>query len=263
MILLPAFVVSALFVLSHTYLGLHVLARGIIFVDLALAQVAAFGASVAILFGLDVHSPQAQLMALAATLVAAGGFTWLRRVQDKTTREVVIGSVYVVTTALAVVVLSQSARGLEELKALLNGSILWVQWSEIGLVAAVTAGFGLLHVIWRRRFHDLSFDDGGGPPAPGFWEFAFFGSFAVVITIAVGIAGILVVFAFLIIPAFSASLLTGTFRGRLVLGWLLGIIGALCGLAVSYAADLPVGATVVSVLGLLPILAGVVRAARS
>ncbi len=254
-ILLPAFALSVLLAVTHTYLGLHVLARGIIFVDLALAQVAALGASLAFLLGQDPHGLDAHLYALGATLVAAFGFAQLRRVPGKTTREVVIGCVYVVATALAIVVLSRSAPGLEELKALLNGNILWARWDEIGLIAAVYAVLAALHVIWWRRFYALSFGSEDGE-RPGFtWEFLFFASFAVVITLAVNLAGVLVVFAFLIIPAFSASLLARTFGARLLSGWVIGVVGSLAGLWVSFNADLPVGATMVSLLGLLPILA--------
>jgi zinc/manganese transport system permease protein len=255
LILLPAFALSVLLVLTHSYLGLHVLQRGIIFVDLALAQVAALGASLAFLLGQDSHGLEAQLYALAATLVAAFGFAKLRRLPGKTMREVVIGCVYVVATALSIVVLSRSASGLDELKSLLNGNILWVSWEEIALVAGIYLALAMLHVVWRRRFHALSFatDTDGSPPF--IWEFLFFASFAVVITVAVNLAGVLLVFAFLIIPAFSASLLTKSFAMRLPLAWLLGVAGSVAGLWLSFSADLPVGATMVSVLGALPVLA--------
>ncbi len=261
-ILLPAFVFSVLLLATHTYLGLHVLARGIIFVDLALAQIAALGASIALLTGVDAHGFEARLYGIAATLVAALGLTLIRRVPDKTTREVIIGSVYVVTTALSVLVLSRSVHGMEELKALLNGSILWVRWQEIGIVAAVFAALGALHFVFRARFHALSFalDEGAAPRTPGFlWEFLFFASFALVIAIAVHVAGILVVFAYLIIPPFAASLVTRGFAARLFLGWGLGLLATLAALAAAYHADLPVGATVVSLLGILPIVTLLLR----
>ncbi len=269
LILLPAFALSVLLVLTHTYLGLHVLARGIIFVDLALAQVAALGASLAFLLGQDPHGLDAHLYARGATLAAAFGFAKLRRLPGKTMREVVIGCVYVVTTALSIVVLSRSASGLDELKAMLNGSILWARWEEIALVGGVYLVLVALHAVWRRRFHALSFapveaGEGaaeGAAEAPGFlWEFLFFASFAVVITLAVNLAGVLLVFAFLIIPAFSASLLARSFGARLALGWAIGVVGSLAGLWVSYSADLPVGATMVSVLGALPIVAALIAA---
>lgn len=262
LILLPAFVMSALMILSHTYLGLHVLARGIIFVDLALAQVAALGMSFAFLLGEDPHGLTAQLYAFAATLTAAFIFSNLRRIPGKTTREVIIGCVYVVATALSIVILSRSSQGMEELKSLFNGNILWVRWQEVAVMAGVTALLALLHLVYRKHFYDLSFA-AEGARRPGFlWEFLFFASFAVVITLAVNIAGVLLVFAFLIIPAFSASLVAHSLTGRLLMGWGLGLVGAVAGLWLSFIADLPVGATMVSVVGLLPFVAIGLRAMK-
>ena len=262
LILLPAFVMSALMILTHTYLGLHVLARGIIFVDLALAQVAALGVSFAFLLGEEPHGLNAQIYAFGATLSAAFAFAGLRRIPGKTTREVIIGSVYVVATALSIVILSRSAQGMEELKSLFNGNILWLRWQEIAVVAGAYLVLAILHGIYRKQFTALSFATEKVRP-PGFlWEFLFFASFAVVITLAVNVAGVLLVFAFLIIPAFSASLVSDSLAGRLLVGWSLGLIGAVAGLWLSFTADLPVGATVVSVVGLLPLVAVGLRAMR-
>jgi len=262
MILLPAFLVTVLMIVTHTYLGLHVLARGIIFVDLALAQIAALGVSIAFLMGQESHGYTAQLYAFGATLAAAFGFAKLRTIPSKTAREVTIGCVYVVATALSIVILSRSSQGMEELKAMFNGNILWVQWREIGLVALAYVLLTLLHLIFHRRFYALSFES-DKPSKPSFlWEFLFFASFALTITLAVNIAGVLLVFAFLIIPAFSASMLTGDFVRRLFIGWLMGISVSGLGLWLSLIADLPVGATVVSVLGLVPIIAVVIKYLR-
>ena len=255
LILLPAFVLSALMIFTHTYLGLHVLARGVIFVDLALAQVAALGVSIAFLLGEEAHGTRAQLYAFAATLPVAFAFAGLRRVPGKTTREVIIGCVYVVATALTIVILSRSTQGMEELKSLFNGNILWVRWQEITLIAVAYGALTILHIVYRQNFLALSFDSDDSR-RPGFlWEFLFFATFAVVITLAVNVAGVLLVFAFLIIPAFSASILVATLGKRLLIGWIIGVLGSTAGLWLSFSADLPVGATVVSVLGLLPIIA--------
>lgn len=261
-ILLPAFAMSTLMILTHTYLGLHVLARGIIFIDLALAQMAALGVSFALLLGEDAHGLAAQSYAFGATLTAAFAFAGLRRISGKATREVIIGCVYVVSTALSIVILSRSSQGMEELKSLFNGNILWVRWQEIGIVAGIYLALTVLHGIYRRKFYALSFESEDSPKSGFLWEFLFFASFAVVITLAVNIAGVLLVFAFLIIPAFSASLVVHSLAGRLLLGWGLGLFGAIAGLWLSFTADLPVGATVVSVVGLLPFIAVILRAIR-
>lgn len=245
--------------ITHTYLGLHVLSRGIIFVDLALAQVAALGVSIAFLLGEDGHGVSAQVYALSATLLAAFLFAKLRNLPNKTTREVTIGCVYVVATALSIVILSRSSKGMDELKSIFNGNILWVSWEEITIIALIYAALSVIHYIYHSRFIALSFDSDGDRP-PGFiWEFLFFASFAVVITLAVNVAGILLVFAFLIIPAFSASIISNALIHRLLFGWLLGIAGCVVGLWVAFQADLPVGATVVSVLGVLPLVALIIK----
>jgi len=254
-ILFPAFVMMALMVITHTYLGLHVLSRGIIFVDLALAQISALGASVAFLLGKEAHGVEAQIYAFTATLIAAFVFTGLHKISSKTAREVTIGCVYVVATALSLVILSRTNQGMEELKSLFNGNILWVRWEDIMIVAIAYGALVLLHTIYHKRFYALSFKSNKNARLSIFWEFLFFASFAVVITLAVNIAGILLVFAFLIIPGFSASLLMGSFGKRLILACALGLGGSAIGLWLSFVADLPVGATVVSLLGMLPIIA--------
>lgn len=259
LILLPAFIMTALMIVTHTYFGLHVLERGIIFVDLALAQIAALGASIAFLLGHEAHGIAAQGFAFGATLIAAFAFTGLHKIPGKTAREVTIGCVYVVAIALSLVILSRTSQGMEELKSLFNGNILWVRWEEIVFVAIAYGILVLLHWFFRHRFYALSFETNTNTRPSILWEFMFFASFAVVITLAVNIVGILVVFAFLIIPGFSASILVGSFWKRLILGWTLGLIGSAIGLWISFVADLPVGATVVSLLGMLPIIVVVLK----
>jgi zinc/manganese transport system permease protein len=253
MILLPAFIMAILMIVSHSWFGLHVLARGIVFIDLALAQVAALGASLTFLLGYDAHDNMARLFAFSATLLASLAFARLRLIKDKTAREVTIGCVYVVATALSVVILSRSAQGMDELKAIFNGNILWVSWNEILMVAAAYLLVGLFHVLFRHKFMQLSRSD--DRQVSFLWEFLFFASFAVVITFAVNIAGILLVFAFLIIPAFSALILTGNFIKRYLIAVVGGLLASIAGLWVAFLADLPVGATVVSVTGILPVIA--------
>jgi len=259
LILFPAFVMSALMIITHTYLGLHVLARGIIFVDLALAQIAALGVSIAFLLGYEAHGLAAQGFAFGATLIAALTFTGLHKIHSKTAREVTIGCIYVVTTALSLVILSRTNQGMEELKSLLNGNILWVRWDEIAFVAIAYGLLVLLHSFFRQQFYALSFKPNTHVRPSLIWEFLFFASFAIVITLAVNIAGILLVFAFLIIPGFSASIIVGSFGMQLILGWTLALIGSAIGLSLAFIADLPVGATVVSLFGMLPIVAIVIN----
>ncbi|MBM3488538.1 MAG: metal ABC transporter permease [Alphaproteobacteria bacterium] len=261
LILLPAFVACVVILLAHVYFGLHVLGRGIVFVDLSLAQIAALGASLAFLAGEDPHGGAALAASFALTILAAAGFAALRAVPSTTTREVVIGIVYVVAAAVSILVLSRSTVGMDALKELFNGSVLLVSWQEIGWLAFAYAAIGMVHAAGRRRFLALSFATGGARPALR-WEVLFFVSFAIVITLAVPLAGILLVFAYLIIPAFAATLLAESFAHRLLVGWLLALAATLAGLALVLVLDLPVGPSLVATLAALPPVALLIRGRR-
>jgi zinc/manganese transport system permease protein len=259
LVLFGPFLLCLLIAASHTYFGLHVLARGIVFVDLAIAQSAALGASTIFLFDDGHNDIITRLFAFFAAVATALLFTQLRRTIDRTMREAAVGCVYVVTAALSVLILSRSVHGMEGLKALLNGNILWTRSGEIAFVAIVYALVAIPFVLWHDRFRAMS--DGANSVQRGhiLWECVFFVSFAVTITVAVNVAGILIVFAFLIIPALSASLLGGTWRARLMRGCAIGAVGASAGLTLAHAVDLPAGATVVSVLGVAPLVVLAIR----
>lgn len=260
-IMLPAFAVCALLIATHTYFGLHVLARGIIFVDIALAQVAVFGTSVAFALGHDAHSAAAHGFAFGAAALAALAFAALRRIADKTTREAAIGVVSVVATAASLAILANSPAGVEELKTMLSGNLLAARWRDVRVLAFVVAAVGALHWRFYPRFYALSFAQ--GDPRPHFWaEAAFFISFAAVITFAREFAGVLLVFAYLVVPAFSASLLTTCFLCRWGSGAALALVASAAGLWLSYAYDLSIGATIVTVLGVLPLAAAVLAVVR-
>ncbi|MFQ5559953.1 MAG: metal ABC transporter permease [Nitrospinota bacterium] len=255
-ILVPAFCMSLFLLCSHIYFGLHVLARGIIFVDLALAQTAALGNIVALTMGAEPDSTLPVVMGLLFSFGAALFLSLVRLIPGKTTREVAIGSIYITTMAIGLVLLSFSPHGSEELKSMLNGNILWVtshQIIQIGLISVIILVF---HYLFRRQFHSLSFDTGEKNGRTFLMELLFFISFAIIITTAVQIVGVLMVFAFLILPAFTASLLVTTFKGRLILGACMGLGITITGGALSLWYDLPTGSTIVSLMGILPLTAG-------
>ena len=256
----------------HVYLGLHVLARGVIFVDLALAQMAALGISVAFLVGHAVHSSAAYWYALAFALGGALLFSTTRTRRAPIPHEAIIGIVYAVSAAAAIVVVDQAPQGSEHIKQLLVGGILTVTAGEVATVAVLYGIVGVAHWLARRPLLDISFDPVGAA-ARGrrvtWWDVAFYASFAVVVTSSVRMAGVLLVFAFLIVPATCAALLTASVVGRLAVGWMVGAVVSALGLAAAYAWDLPTGATVVTtfgaVLGALAVILAVgelVRRAR-
>jgi zinc/manganese transport system permease protein len=236
----------------HVYLGLHVLARGIIFVDLALAQVAALGITVALLAGHPIQSEAAYWYALAFTLAGSLLFAMSGTRRASLPQEAIIGIVYAVSAAIAILIIDRAPQGSEHIKQLLVGSLLTVTLSEVGTLALLYAMIGALHWAIRRPLLEISLD----PEAAAskgrwlrWWDFVFYGSFGFVVTSSVQIAGVLLVFSYLIVPAAIAALLARSVIARLALGWGIGFVVSILGLVASATMDLPTGATVVTTFG--------------
>jgi zinc/manganese transport system permease protein len=246
----------------HAYLGLHVIERQVIFVDLALAQIAALGAALALVFGQDIESVHAYWLSLGLTVVGAGIFSLTRFKKQRIPQEAMIGIVYAVSAALLVLVLSRSGEGDEHIRQSLVGNILLVTNSEILKILLIYSAIGLFHFIFRDKFFLISqnperaFEKGWNVR---FWDFLFYLSFGFVVTSSVKIAGVLLVFSFLIVPAACAVLFSKKPGVRLMLGWGVGIAASLLGMAVSYFLDFPTGASVVCAFGGILVTLGVVR----
>jgi len=261
-ILLPAFVASLILTGIHAYLGVHVVERGVIFVDLSLAQIAALGSTVAYLAGYDIHSSTAYLFSLGFTFLGAAIFAFSRsHRKTRIPQEAIIGIVYAVSAAIAILVMSKSTQETEHLKEMLVGNILSVSWKELAKTAALYALVGVFHYVFRRRFLTISMNE---PEAERlgwnirFWDFLFYMSFGFVVTSSVAIAGVLLVFCFLIVPAVTAMLFSERLGPRLAIGWSMGAFVSAGGVALSYLWDLPTGATIVGTFGVvLLLLAGV------
>src|SRR5438105_9649105 len=244
----------------HAWLGLHVLARGVIFVDLALAQVAALGATVALLAG---HTPQGAGASWYALAFTAAGAAVLASLRDRPAlaraaipAEAVIGIVYAVAAALTVLTLERVPLGGEQVKALLVGSLLGVTRDDVFHLAALYAGLGIVAWLARRPLAALSF---GGPLRHArLWDFGFYLVFGLVVTSSVRVAGVLLVFAYLIVPSVAGAALVATRGWRLAIGWTVGALGSVAGIAASFRWDLPTGATVVATLGALLAVLGTV-----
>ena len=248
----------------HVYLGLHVLARGVIFVDLALAQTAALGITIAFLAGHAIQSEAAYWYALAFTLSGAGLFAVSRTRRGPVPQEAIIGIVYAVSAAAAVLVVDRTAQGGEHIKQLLVGSIVTVTPAEVGTLAVLYGAVGALHWLVRRPLGEISFDPeaAAGRRAVRWWDFVFYASFGLVVTSSVRVAGVLLVFAYLVVPATAAALLTGSVRSRLLVGWTVGVGVSAGGLVASYAWDLPTGAAVVVTFGVSLAAVALALAAR-
>src|SRR6266487_92777 len=267
-ILLPAFVASLILTGIHTYLGVHVVERGVIFVDLSLAQIAALGTTVAYLAGYDLHSNTAYLFSLGFTFLGAAIFAMSRSHSRRTRipQEAVIGIVYAVSAAVAILVMSKATQETEHLKEMLVGNILSVTWPELFQTAVLYSLVGFFHYLFRRRFLLISLNEAEAERQGlniRFWDFLFYMSFGFVVTSSVAIAGVLLVFCFLIVPSVTAMLFSERLGPRLAIGWTMGALVSAGGVALSFLLDLPTGAAIVGTFGAaLLIIAGYWRAFR-
>ncbi|MFC1520977.1 metal ABC transporter permease [Elusimicrobiota bacterium] len=246
----------------HAYLGIHVIERGVIFVDLALAQIAALGGIIAILFGCDLHTTHAYLFSLGFTFLGATIFSLTRMRRKDVPQEAIIGVVYVVCAAASVLVLDRMPGEAEHIKTMLVGNILFVSPAEVVKVFVLYVLIGILHFFCRKKFIQISLYPERAR-AEGvsirLWDFLFYVTFGFVVTSSVEVAGVLLVFSFLIMPAICAMLFTRDFATRLGVGWTLGAITSLAGIYFSAALDLPTGATVVCAFGFLVLLSSICR----
>ena len=247
-LLWPAFVVAICLVGIHTYFGIEVLRRKVIFVDLALAQIAALGATVAFLLGHPVQSAAAYGYSLGFTLVAAVLLAFTRAWSSRIPQEALIGVIYVVAAAAAILLIDRAPQGAEHLKQILTGNIVTSGIDELVFIAPLYLAIAALHAILRRRLADR---------ASVAWDFLFYATFGIVVTSSVALAGVLLVFSFLIIPAAIGVLYADTLARQLAIGWLAGAVTSAAGLAVSFMVDLPTGATMVCAFGAALAIAGV------
>ena len=262
------FAASMVLVAMMAYLGIHVIAREVIFVDLSLAQMAALGSTSALLFGVAPDSLTGYGFALGFTTLGAFLFAATRtsRERRRVPQEAIIGIVYVIATAASILVADRAPAGAETIKEVLVGSILWVTWPDIGRLTLVYVVLSLCHWIWRERFLTISLAEPAAE-AQGWnvrwWDFLFYLLFGVAITLAVPIAGVLLVFTFLVVPAVIAFLFTRRTGLLIALSWSSSAIACALGLGVSYRYDLPTGPLIVCMFGLLLVaIGGVARFTR-
>lgn len=248
------------------YYGLHIVHRGIIFVDLALAQVAALGTCLCLMQGHELHDIHTYLWSVGFTLLGALIFTFTRaHGHARVPQEALIGIVYVVAAAASILVLNRTAEGNEELRRTLIGDIITVKGDQIAKTFLLYAAIGVVHWVFRRQFFAISFDlpqakaDG---LAIRWWDFLFYSLFGLVVTSFLQIGGVLLVFSYLVVPAVCASFLADSLRARLLIGWVTATLASAGGLVASYQFDLPTGAAVVCTLGVALLLLAVAAPVR-
>jgi zinc/manganese transport system permease protein len=251
-LLLWPFIACVVLTGIHAYLGMHVIKRGVIFVDLALAQTAALGTLAGFAAGVTMHSGSSYLISLGFAIAGALFFAWARPLEKIVPQEAVIGITYVFAAAASVLILSRAPSEAEHIKDMLVGNILFVKPGEVIKTAVLYGGIGAFHVIFRKKFWIVADDSSEASKEKinvPLWDFLFYASFGAVVTSSVGIAGVLLVFSYLIIPAICSSMLAKTLKNRLLISWGIGIACSLGGMALSVYMDLPTGASIVAVFG--------------
>jgi zinc/manganese transport system permease protein len=249
----------------HAYLGVHVIERGVIFVDLSLAQIAALGATLALVAeagGHGEHSSLVYFVSLGFTLVGAAIFAMVRAQRSRIPQEAIIGISYAVAAAASILAMSKAPSETEHLTGMLVGNILAVSWPEVFKTAALYAAVGAFHYAFRKQFLAISVHH-DQPERTGlhvrWWDFLFYASFGVVVTSSVSIAGVLLVFCYLIVPSVAAMLYSTRIGVRLAIGWTMGTIVSGVGVYLSLVLDFPTGATIVCTFGVALLLMAMAR----
>ena len=249
----------------HAYLGVHVVERGVIFVDLSLAQIAALGATLALVAeagGHGEHSSLVYFVSLGFTLVGAAIFAIVRSRRSRIPQEAIIGISYAVAAAASILAMSKAPSETEHLTGMLVGNILAVSWAEVLETAALYAAVGAFHYVFRKQFLALSIHH-DEPERTGLnvrlWDFLFYASFGFVVTSSVAIAGVLLVFCYLIVPSVAAMLYSERIGPRLAIGWTMGTIVSAVGVYLSLILDFPTGATIVVTFGAALLLMAIAK----
>jgi zinc/manganese transport system permease protein len=245
----------------HTYLGLHVIRRTLIFSDLVLDQLAAFGALVGIGLAIRYGSPGSYLMSLVAVILGAMLLAVLKPRDPRIPREAIIGILFAMALVASLLVGDKLSGGEAYVTKTLAGSMLWVSWPIVGVTAAVYLVLLVFHYVYRREFIGLAEED-GSPRRERLWDFLFFTTQGIITVLIVPVAGVLLAYAFLMIPAAIAAMFTRRWGVGVLVGWGLGLAACLIGLSLSYSRDLPYGPTLILFLGAFFAAALVVRVAR-
>lgn len=253
-LLLPPFFAAMIILLTHAYFGLHVIQREVIFVDLALAQIAALGSTVAFLAGAAHGSAVAYAFSFGFTLLGALIFSVTRLEDSPVPQEALIGITFVVASATVIFLAGFASEGTEYVKETLTGSLIWVTWPTVLKVAVSYGAIGLFHYLMRRTMLAITW-------APErvthlrFWDFVFYGTFGIAITSSVQIAGVLMVFSVLVIPAVVAFFYTRRFTRALLVAWGSGTVAIVAGLGASFALDVATGPVLVVCFGAILLVA--------
>jgi zinc/manganese transport system permease protein len=257
LIIIP--LLAALIILvMHAYLGLHVLSRGVIFVDLAFAQIAALGTTAALLAGLEHGTSGSLVFALVFTAIGALIFSFTRLESSPIPQEAIIGIAYVVASAAVLLLAGFTAEGAEHIRETLTGNLIWVNWRTVINLTIAYVVLGAFHWVFRRQFLEASFEVDRAKRAR-LWDFLFYLSLGFVISFSVDVAGVLLVFSMLVIPGVIAFLFTDHLVGALLIAWGVGALTLIGGIVSSFVWDITTGPLLVVAFGFSLVIAAVVR----
>lgn len=248
----PALAVCLILAGIHTYFGYHIVQRGVIFIDLSLSQIAALGACVALLFGWGENAPHlAFLVSLGFTFGGAIFFAFLRRSQNIVPMEALIGITYAGAIAISLLVLQKVATGTEHIQEMLVGTILTVSWHDVLELGIIVIVVGIVHWLSKERLFTISENPDKAVQEKlrlWWWDIVLYLTFGIVVTSSVKIAGVLLIFSLLTIPAVTAMIsTTGTIQ-RVVFGWVFGLLGCILGLEISLRGDFAAGPAIIATL---------------
>lgn len=242
--LAPAIVLAILLVGIHAYLGLHVLKRDVIFVDISLSQISALGAALSLWATQSENNSSAFFFSLLLCLLVSLGLSLFRKYEKQISQEAIIGITYAFASGVLILVMAQLPHGDEHLKTAMIGNILFVSWQSVIETAVVYSAIGLIHYFFRKQFWAIS----NGEKSSFAWDFLFYFLFGVVITFSTHHAGVLVVFSILVVPAALGCRFAQTIRSRLLFSWAFGLLAVLLAFYLSTEFDWPAGAGIVATL---------------
>ena len=241
------------------YVGVHVIMREVIFIDIALAQIAALGVSFGIFLGMELDNPYTFVISMAFTLLAAFLLSGTRQLSRLVPQETFIGILYATGAAAVVLAGDRLPHGSEQVHDLMVGHLLWVSWSEVLTYFVIYLILGIIYFLLHKnllKFSILKKENNNSAKHAMLWDFIFYALLGILVTFAVRVAGVLLVFGFLIVPAMIGALLAKSFFARMTIGWISGVLMSLIGSYLSYGLDFPTGGMVVVTLGFgMPVIA--------
>ncbi|MFC1477127.1 metal ABC transporter permease [candidate division KSB1 bacterium] len=260
--LAPPITICILFAGILSYFGNHILTRGIIFIDIALAQIAALGTMIGLLLGFAEGARSLEIISLVFTLAIISVFAMTKFEKQVIPQEAIIGIIYGLGLGLATLLSEKIPGGSNFITKTITGNILWVTWDQVFWTFLLFAAIAVLHVLLRKHFVKISESRENLPYSIGkvrFYELIFYITFSIVVVRAVPIGGIFLVFTLLIAPTAMATLFTQNWTARFIWSWIIGILGSMAGIYISYTFNISNGPAIVCMLGVFVFIMAFIR----